>query len=61
MSAPIHTSFQFGDHTVTIESGHIAVQALSSVLLTMGRAKVMVNVTHAPADPNRGFFPLTVH
>ena len=57
----LSVSFPFGDHTVKIESGHIATQAKSSVLLTMGKSMVMVNITHAKADPNRDFFPLTVH
>ena len=61
VSPTIEKNFSFGRHEVCIQSGHIALQAKSSVILKMGKSIVMVNITHAPADPNRDFFPLTVH
>ena len=52
--------FQFGDHTVVLETGRIARQA-SSVIVSMGDTLVMVNcVANKEADQWRDFFPLTV-
>ena len=52
--------FQFGDHTVVLETGKIARQA-SSVIVSMGDTLVMVNcVANKEADQWRDFFPLTV-
>ncbi len=52
--------FQFGDHTVVLETGKIARQA-SSIIVSMGDTVVMVNcVAKKEADTGRDFFPLTV-
>lgn len=59
--APIQTTFQYGNHTVKIESGHLAQQATSSVLVTMGKCIIMANIVQTKSDKPRDFFPLAVH
>ena len=55
-------SIQWGDETLTLESGRIARQADGSVIATLGETSVMANVTFArSAKPGQDFFPLTVH
>jgi len=54
-------SFQYGNHTVQIETGRIAKQATAAVLVTMGQTIVLTTVVGAQkASPDRDFFPLTV-
>jgi polyribonucleotide nucleotidyltransferase len=58
----ISKSFQYGEHTVTIETGHIARQADAAVLVSMADTSVLVSVVaRKEADEGRGFFPLTVN
>jgi polyribonucleotide nucleotidyltransferase len=58
----ITKSFQYGEHTVTLETGRIARQATSAVLVSMGGTSVLVTVVGvADADTARDFFPLTVN
>ncbi|MDH3400469.1 MAG: polyribonucleotide nucleotidyltransferase [Chromatiales bacterium] len=60
--AIIKKSFQYGEHTVTIETGEIARQADGAVLVNMADTVVLVTAVGAKrADPSRGFFPLTVN
>jgi polyribonucleotide nucleotidyltransferase len=55
-------SFQYGDHTVTIETGELARQADGAVLVTMHETVVLVTaVGLKKATPGRDFFPLTVN
>ena len=55
-------SFQFGEHTVTIETGEIARQASATVLVNMADTVVMVAVVgRKEAKPGQSFFPLTVN
>jgi polyribonucleotide nucleotidyltransferase len=55
-------SFQYGDHTVTIETGELARQADGAVLVTMQDTVVLVTaVGLKKATPGRDFFPLTVN
>ncbi|MFN3847094.1 MAG: polyribonucleotide nucleotidyltransferase, partial [Paracoccaceae bacterium] len=55
-------SIQWGQETLTLESGKVARQADGSVIATMGDTSVMANVTFAKkAKPGQDFFPLTVH
>jgi len=55
-------SFQFGDHTVTIETGELARQADGAVLVSMSETVVLVTaVGLKKAAPGRDFFPLTVN
>jgi polyribonucleotide nucleotidyltransferase len=58
----ISKSFQFGEHTVTLETGAVARQADGAVLVTMAETAVLVTaVGRKQADPGRDFFPLTVN
>ncbi|MCL5260451.1 MAG: polyribonucleotide nucleotidyltransferase [Gammaproteobacteria bacterium] len=55
-------SFQFGEHIVTLETGHIARQATGAVMVSMGDTMVLVTVVaKKEATPGRDFFPLTVN
>ena len=55
-------SFQFGEHTVTIETGEIARQASATVMINMADTVVMVAVVgQKEAKPGQSFFPLTVN
>ena len=55
-------SIQWGNETLTLESGKVARQADGSVIATLGDTSVMANVTFAKkAKPGQDFFPLTVH
>jgi polyribonucleotide nucleotidyltransferase len=55
-------SFQYGDHTVTIETGELARQADGAVLVSMSETVVLVTaVGLKKAAPGRDFFPLTVN
>ena len=61
MSA-IKKSFQYGDHTVTIETGELARQADGAVLVSMSETVVLVTaVGLKKATAGRDFFPLTVN
>jgi len=54
--------FQYGDHEVTIETGEIARQTDSSVIVSVEGTSVLVTaVGRKHADPGRDFFPLTVN
>jgi polyribonucleotide nucleotidyltransferase len=56
------TSFQYGPHTVSIETGRLARQADGSVLVAMGDTVVLVTaVGRREAQPGKDFFPLTVN
>ena len=55
-------SIQWGEETLTLETGKVARQADGSVIATLGETTVMANVTFAKAPkPGQDFFPLTVH
>ena len=59
---PIIKKFQYGDHTVTLETGRVARQASGAVLVSMDDTSVLVTVVGAKAaKPGQDFFPLTVH
>ncbi len=54
--------FQYGDQTVTLETGRIARQASGAVLATMGTTTVLCTVVGAKtAKEGQDFFPLSVH
>ncbi len=54
-------SFQYGDHTVTIETGEIARQASGAVMINVGGTLVHVTVVgRDEGKPGQDFFPLTV-
>ncbi|MDE0054625.1 MAG: polyribonucleotide nucleotidyltransferase [Gammaproteobacteria bacterium] len=59
---PIRQEFQFGDHTVVLETNRVAKQASGSVLASMGDTVVLCTaVAEKEARPDQGFFPLTVN
>lgn len=60
---PVIKKFQFGQSTVTLETGRIARQASGAVLVSVDNdVSVLVTVVGAKqADPGKGFFPLSVH
>ena len=55
-------SMQWGEETLTLETGKVARQADGTVIATLGETSVMANVTFAKQQkPGQDFFPLTVH
>jgi polyribonucleotide nucleotidyltransferase len=59
---PITKTFQYGQHTVTLETGVIARQATAAVMASMDDTTVMVTVVgKKDANPEQSFFPLTVN
>jgi polyribonucleotide nucleotidyltransferase len=55
-------TFKFGEHDVTLETGHVARQADGAVLVTMADTVVLVTaVARKEVKPGQGFFPLTVN
>ena len=55
-------SFQYGEHTLTLETGEIARQADGAVLVSMSDTVVLVTaVGSKSAVEGRDFFPLTVN
>ncbi len=55
-------SIQWGQETLTLETGKIARQADGAVVATLGETRVMAAATFAKqAKPGQDFFPLTVH
>ncbi|AUR05312.1 polyribonucleotide nucleotidyltransferase Pnp [Phaeobacter inhibens] len=55
-------SIQWGEETLTLETGKVARQADGTVIATLGETSVMANVTFARQQkPGQDFFPLTVH
>ncbi|MCC6716074.1 MAG: polyribonucleotide nucleotidyltransferase, partial [Gammaproteobacteria bacterium] len=58
--APTKTSFQYGAHTVTLETGEVARQATGAVMVSMGETVVLVTVVGNRNESDRDFFPLTV-
>jgi polyribonucleotide nucleotidyltransferase len=55
-------SIQWGNETLSLETGKVARQADGSVIATLGETQVMANVTFAKSPkPGQDFFPLTVH
>src|SRR6056297_2104861 len=62
MFKEVRKSIQWGEETLTLETGKVARQADGSVIATYGETSVMANVTFARAQkPGQDFFPLTVH
>lgn len=59
---PIVRKFQYGQHTVTLETGMMARQATAAVMVSMDDTAVFVTVVGAKsAKPGQDFFPLTVN
>ena len=59
---PIKRTFQYGQDTVTLETGEIARQASGAVMVNMGGTTVFVTaVACKEARPGADFFPLTIN
>jgi len=57
---PIKKTFQYGQHTVTLETGEIARQASGAVLVNIADTVVLVTLVAAREDEGRDFLPLRV-
>ncbi len=58
----IKKTFQYGDHTVTLEAGEIARQASGAVMVTISDTVVFVTaVAMKDSDSTKDFFPMTVN
>jgi polyribonucleotide nucleotidyltransferase len=58
----VKRTFQYGQHSVTLETGELARQADGAVVVTMGETVVLVTaVARKDAKPGQDFFPLTVN
>nr|WP_319781637.1 polyribonucleotide nucleotidyltransferase [Oceanisphaera sp. IT1-181] len=59
---PIVKTFQYGQHTVTLETGVMARQASGAVMASIDDTAVLVTVVgKRDADESKDFFPLTVN
>ena len=59
---PIVKTFQYGNHTVTLETGVMARQATAAVMVSMDDTSVFVSVVGKKATvEGQDFFPLTVN
>ncbi|WP_075187659.1 polyribonucleotide nucleotidyltransferase [Teredinibacter haidensis] len=59
---PVIKKFQYGNDTVTLETGRVARQATGAVLVSMGETSVLCTVVGSKeAKAGQDFFPLSVH
>jgi len=59
---PLIKKFQYGNHTVTLETGRVARQATGAVLCSIDDTTVLCTVVGArEAKAGMDFFPLGVH
>jgi len=59
---PVKKQFQYGEQTVTLETGRVARQATGAVIASIGETSVLCTVVAAKtASEGQGFFPLSVH
>ncbi|GAB2195933.1 polyribonucleotide nucleotidyltransferase [Sessilibacter sp. MAH4] len=59
---PVIKTFQYGNDTVTLETGRIARQASGAVVASVGDTSVLCTVVGAKkASEGQDFFPLSVH
>ncbi|MGL9769385.1 MAG: polyribonucleotide nucleotidyltransferase [Sodalis sp. (in: enterobacteria)] len=62
MLNPIVRKFQYGQHTITLETGMIARQATAAVVVSMDDTAVFVTVVGTKqVKPGQSFLPLTVN
>ena len=59
--AAVKKTFRYGNQTVTLETGMIARQATSAVMVTMDDTVVLVTVVGNDTGVEKDFFPLTVN
>jgi len=58
----IKKTFQYGEHTVTLETGEIARQASGAIMVKIADTEVFVTaVVMKDADLSKDFFPMTVN
>lgn len=57
---PYKKTFQYGQHTIVLETGEIARQATGAVIASMGDTVVLVTVVSSKEQKEGDFFPLTV-
>ncbi|MEZ5527564.1 MAG: polyribonucleotide nucleotidyltransferase, partial [Gammaproteobacteria bacterium] len=58
----VRKTFQFGNDTVTLETGKVARQATGAVVVTMGDTQILATaVGKKQVKPGQDFFPLTVN
>ena len=59
---PVKKQFQYGNQTVTLETGRVARQATGAVIASIGDTTVLCTVVAAQgAKEGQDFFPLSVH
>jgi len=59
---PVIKTFEYGNQTVTLETGRIARQATGAVMVSVGKTSVLCTVVGAKkAKAGQDFFPLSVH
>ncbi len=61
MLNPIVRKFQYGQHTVTLETGMMARQATAAVMVSMDDTAVFVTVVGQKKRSQARTFPLTVN
>jgi len=62
MFNPVIKTFQYGDKTVTLETGKVARQATGAVVVKIGDTQVLATVVGRKVEnPSASFFPLTVN
>lgn len=57
MLNPIVRKFQYGQHTVTLETGMMARQATAAVMVSMDDTAVFVTVVGQKSEARPGLFP----
>lgn len=58
----VKKSVQYGEHTLTLETGKVARQASGSIIASLGETSVLVTVVgKKKVQPGQDFFPLTVN
>ncbi len=58
----VKKTVQYGEHTLSLETGKIARQASGAIIASLGETSVMVTVVgKKQVQPGQGFFPLTVN
>ena len=58
---PIRKEFQYGGHSVSIETGEIARQANGAVVIDIAGTVLLVTAVVKSSGESRDFFPLTVN